>query len=769
MDVSYFPPGINKVFSNETKTIIAIYLLIKYDQWLRDKTILLRTLSKEKQDELKRTELEFVTFAGVFSIRRDNGLVKPSGYVCVDLDNLENPDSLKKQIITECQFLALAFISPRGNGLKVVFRCNPTLNIKENYFAYSNYLMKRFKVQESSIDYACAHESRACFLCHDPEAFINPLLENGDIDAPHYLKIEETNQNIDQEDLQNEPLTNIFESPEFLYAPLDLDFDSRNSIKNFISLCRVNIKRHGEFVEGNRHNWVLGLAMICNSLGIPKEKALKYFRQVFKNHPAIIDAKHPFNEQNDLIKCFDDVYEKYEAEFESWQSDNEGFLTPYLPDEIFEKLPGFIKKLTNLFLDKRERDVFFLGLLTLLSTCFPLVQGVYAQRRIRANLFLFISAPAASGKGVLSWIERLGEEINDAFRNQYLIELKEYKSSQNEDDDEEESEQESEDLQEPIEKKLFIAADNTSPQIISNIGSNEVFGIIYDTEADTLTKANKSEHGHFSNVLRKGFHHESINYERKTNKQRIYIKAPAFSILISGTPGQVKRLVDDVENGLTSRFIFYSYASPAKWKDVFPEGDDLHYKFKSCSVELYVLSKPFLFDHLANRESEVLFELTNHQKQILNGWFDEKVKCVDHLYGTDIRGSVFRLGIIFFRIAMILATVRKAEATIGNPFPGDKIICSDEDFDTAKSLIGSLLHHTVSVYSLLKKRGAIKRHANIKDIYCDKLPSKFDRAKAMEIAELLQIKEKTAENYLTQFIKSEKLKRVSHNHYEKSQ
>lgn len=757
---SRFPAGIKNLYSTAEISLFEIYELIKHDTWLKDLTTLLRGLtSKEKQNAFKCTELEYVTFGGVFSERRDGGLLNESGLICIDIDEIENPGQLKRSILQKSELLLLAFISPRGNGLKLVFRCNPAHTFKENYQIYSNYLVENFPIHRKSIDQSCSSISKACFLCHDPEVYFNPALNdttNGlGIDFLHEEKHERQ-----QCEIENRVEINAFELSNFLFTPIKLNFEKRNSIENFVALCRVCIKNNGDFVEGNRHNWVLKLALICNAFGMAKDSAIKHFQELYKNHPSITSSKHPFDVNNDLVKPFLDVYEKYLAEFGTWNDDIEVFLTPHLPDEIFSKLPHFFKKLTGLFPDRRERDVFFLGLLTMVSTCVPLLQGVYDKKRVRANLFTFISAPAASGKGVLSWVKKLGEDIHEDFLNEFNREWAAYQSL-----DEEERRQHPK----PELKRLFIAADNTSANIISNLGNNQYFGIIYDNEADTLSKANKSEHGHFSNLLRKGFHHESIHYERKTNSQSIFIKEPAFSILLSGTPGQIDRMADDVENGLTSRFIFYNYVSPVQWKDVFADGEDLHGIFKSSAVELSQLTKGFLFDFIGDPQRELLFELTSDQKEKLNSWFEEKVKSLDSIYGTDIRGPVFRLGLILFRIAMVLSSIRHAENNLEKAAPGQqKISCIDADFNTAIMTVQTLLHHTVDVYNKLKKRGIAKRDKNIKERFNEKLPSKFNRAKAMEIASLMQIKEKTAEHYLSLLTKDGKLIKPQHNQYEKS-
>lgn len=756
---SLFPAGIKKITSTGTLELLDLYPIIKNDDELREITIFTRSLSsKEKQNEVKCNELKYVTIGGTFSVRKDASLLEESGLICIDIDEIENPALLKKSIIEKSKFLLFAFISPRGNGLKLIFGCNPTLDFKANYQLYSNYLIEVFGVAKDSIDQSGASISKACFLCHDPEVYLNPILNQpiGEKGLP-FLDIERASELEEKE--ENNVEVNTFELSQFLFKPVTLNFEKRNSIENLVALCRVCIKSNGEFVEGNRHNWILKLALLCNSFGVNKDSAIKHFKQLFKNHPAIIFSKHPFDENNDLIRPFNDVYEKYKDDFETWNDDNEAFITPYLPDEIFDDLPHFIKKLTGLFPDKRERDVFFLGLLTLTSTCFPIIQGVYDSKRVRANLFTFISAPAASGKGCLSWAHKMGDVIHETFLNEYNQELAEYESL----DEEQRREQKRPEL-----KRLFIAADNTSASIISNLGANQSFGIIYDNEADTLTKANKSEHGNFSNLLRKGFHHETIHYERKTNSQHIFIKEPAFSILISGTPGQIDKMVDDVENGLTSRFIFYNYVSPVKWKDVFAKGQDLYGIFKSSAVELSQLTNSFLFDFIRNPEKEIIFELSENQKKKLNGWFEEKLTFLDGVYGNDIRASIVRLGLIQFRIAMVLSAIRRAEYIFGKSIEQSKIICTDSDFNASVAIVQTLLHHAVNIYSKLKRKGVVKRDKNLKDRYYESLPPKFNRQMAMDNATIMGIKEKTAENYLSLFVKDGKITKPQHNQYEKS-
>jgi hypothetical protein len=93
--------------------------------------------------------------------------------------------------------------------------------------------------------------------------------------------------------------------------------------------------------------------------------------------------------------------------------------------------------------------------------------------------------------------------------------------------------------------------------------------LIFETEGDTLAQTFKSEHGNYSDGFRKAFHHETISYLRRKDREFVELENPRLSALLSGTPKQVLALIPNAENGLFSRFIFYFMNIKPVWKDVF--------------------------------------------------------------------------------------------------------------------------------------------------------------------------------------------------------
>jgi len=64
---------------------------------------------------------------------------------------------------------------------------------------------------------------------------------------------------------------------------------------------------------------------------------------------------------------------------------------------------------------KRERDIFLTGALVILSGSLLKVEGLYDRNRQFPNLFGFIIAPAASGKGALRYAKILGDALHEKY------------------------------------------------------------------------------------------------------------------------------------------------------------------------------------------------------------------------------------------------------------------------------------------------------------------------------------------------------------------
>ena len=169
---SFFLAPISNTIPKGTVSLLDIYNLIRTEY--KNNTDLLRFIAEPAQARtFKARHFDYVTFSGVFKKRSDKELIKHSGLLCLDFDHLDNLDFTKKLLVNDPYFeTELLFTSPSGKGLKWIIPINIHQVTHAQYFqAVSNYLKHNYLIEP---DKSGKDISRACFLCHDPNAFIHP-------------------------------------------------------------------------------------------------------------------------------------------------------------------------------------------------------------------------------------------------------------------------------------------------------------------------------------------------------------------------------------------------------------------------------------------------------------------------------------------------------------------------------------------------------------------------------------------------------------------
>ena len=177
-EMSYFNAPITNKVPLTTVSLLEVAQLIK-SRSLEPQTLALRTITDEAKARMyKGSHFPYITPAGVFSYCNDQSLLKHSGVLCMDLDHVGDVDGLKRRLIADRLFQTLmAFRSPSGDGLKWFVRIDLQKCGHRQWFdAVRNYLMATYGLSEKQVDPSVRNESRACFLCYDPEVYVNPVL-----------------------------------------------------------------------------------------------------------------------------------------------------------------------------------------------------------------------------------------------------------------------------------------------------------------------------------------------------------------------------------------------------------------------------------------------------------------------------------------------------------------------------------------------------------------------------------------------------------------
>jgi len=90
---------------------------------------------KTKRNELKKN-LPAICFSGTFTNRKDTSIIEHSGFICLDFDGYEKRKNMMsaKQKISKDKYTYSVFVSPSGNGLKVLVKIPKDVENHINYF-----------------------------------------------------------------------------------------------------------------------------------------------------------------------------------------------------------------------------------------------------------------------------------------------------------------------------------------------------------------------------------------------------------------------------------------------------------------------------------------------------------------------------------------------------------------------------------------------------------------------------------------------------------
>jgi hypothetical protein len=466
---------------------------------------------------------------------------------------------------------------------------------------------------------------------------------------------------------------------------------------------------HGGFpAQGGRNAWLAGFALFCNERGAKADDveahALTYWqaedfpaseiqatvRGIYRRHAAQHGSR-PYTPP---------TLRAIGSEARSTSPVSHRAPPAPLPSAVYAHLPAFLQQCCAPFPTPHERDVMLLGTLAVLSGCFPTVSGLYDGHPVGLNLFTFIVAPAASGKGALTWARQLAWPWHEALTTQS-------KRAQAEHADELAAWQASRKQSKgatptpapvpPPYKQLYLPANTTASMLMRALADNEGQGIICETEADTLSGALGADFGNFSDLLRKAFHHESVSLMRKTDREHIDLAHPALSIALTGTPAQLPRLIPTAEDGLFSRFLFYTVHRPAVWRDVSPAGGrgNLAQHYAPFAQQLTRMIE-------ATAGQALTVALSPEGWTQLNTAGAEGLAAAVEESGEGGASTALRLGLIAFRLAGVLTLLRCFD---NGEQPAGTLTADEADVTAALGIVQGCRAHALALLATMPQPG----------------------------------------------------------------
>ncbi|PCH69129.1 MAG: virulence protein E [Bacteroidetes bacterium] len=177
---SYFKNPITNTHPYQEINLSQLYEVIHNPKYFKERTEKLRNIENEDGQQIyKRRNFDYVTFSGTFTYHNDRSLSAHTGYICLDFDEIDDCGDLKQRLLKDEEVeTEMLFISPSGGGLKWIVQVDIQHSIeecKEDHLSYFEALEYHIlDTYDIPIDKSGKNVSRACYIPHDPDVFINP-------------------------------------------------------------------------------------------------------------------------------------------------------------------------------------------------------------------------------------------------------------------------------------------------------------------------------------------------------------------------------------------------------------------------------------------------------------------------------------------------------------------------------------------------------------------------------------------------------------------
>lgn len=242
----------------------------------------------EKAANEEKKKLPSVTFSANYRGGRSNAtLVKYLGYIVIDIDHLSKEELARiLQTVRACSYTRIAFISPKGMGLKIIAHTQrpdgtlpDTIQEIEDFHnaAYNKVASFYSQLCQTEIDTSGQDVGRTCLLSYDPGIYFNrdatPFIVE---QPPLFYKTQKKKKTPGKkkQETDNNPVS---------------EETARNYHSSHASLMVTLNYYHNKsekYTEGNRNNYLHHLACKYNRHGIPEQEAAAFIKSLFTDLPA---------------------------------------------------------------------------------------------------------------------------------------------------------------------------------------------------------------------------------------------------------------------------------------------------------------------------------------------------------------------------------------------------------------------------------------------------------------------------------------------------
>lgn len=723
----------------------------------------LKASGRETEAKKLKRKLAALVIAGrCDGSHAETNLKQWSGDAMLDVDKCNGRVSEFLQVLKDTPWVKAAWRSVSYDGLKLVVRVEAE-SVDEYRMAYALVAWHVAQLLAFPCDMSCKNPTRPCFASYDPEAFFRPDTEV----FPWRRFVAE------HPDRVGEILAELkVKTPAGASGP---PVAASGMLHTFFN----EFLEQNPFVDGKKNEFLLKLGRIARYKGVGEEELARLKTLAVErlagmgcaagDIPPRIDSGYRYADMNkgpetpvfrahkaqgSPMRYSEPNEGEEEAELEKLEADKLRREVPCLPDELFDRLPDFLKRGLTHVRNKRERDILLLSMITNISGCLPGVRMNYGGMVYSADLYLVALAGSGRGKGVMQLaailpaaIQEYYDELNRKDEREYRQKLLKWNLEERLAAQEKRVPDLDQCPEMPVERILKVAPNISKSQLILALEAGGAVGLVMNaSELDMISSAMHQEYGKHDDVMRAASQHEEVSSYFKTDHRLVVVSDPHLALCASGTPAQLHKFISSLENGMYSRVAFYVGQAHWEYKSANPGKArlDMRAYFKGMGEELL---RMFIF--LSGSPTEVVFteEQWKEHTERFRTYLREVVAEDDDSPGA----IVLRHGLMMSRIAMVLTALRKCEPQWNT----SEWECSDEDFHTAMQIVDVLLEHSLLLSTSMDDTAGrirpVKAFFKLRPVL-KKMPREFTYSELMAAANEAGLPTASVKRYLLRLV-----------------
>lgn len=723
----------------------------------------LKASGRETEAKKLKRKLAALVIAGrCDGSHAETNLKQWSGDAMLDVDKCNGRVSEFLQVLKDTPWVKAAWRSVSYDGLKLVVRVEAE-SVDEYRLAYALVAWHVAQLLAFPCDMSCKNPTRPCFASYDPEAFFRPDTEV----FPWRRFVTE------HPDRVGEILAELkVKTPAGASGP---PVAASGMLHTFFN----EFLEQNPFVDGKKNEFLLKLGRIARYKGVGEEELARLKTLAVErlagmgcaagDIPPRIDSGYRYADMNkgpetpvsrahkaqgSPMRYSEPNEGEEEVELEKLEADKLRREVPCLPDELFDRLPDFLKRGLTHVRNKRERDILLLSMITNISGCLPGVRMNYGGMVYSADLYLVALAGSGRGKGVMQLaailpaaIQEYYDELNRKDEREYRQKLLKWNLEERLAAQEKRVPDLDQCPEMPVERILKVAPNISKSQLILALEAGGAVGLVMNaSELDMISSAMHQEYGKHDDVMRAASQHEEVSSYFKTDHRLVVVSDPHLALCASGTPAQLHKFISSLENGMYSRVAFYVGQAHWEYKSANPGKArlDMRAYFKGMGEELL---RMFIF--LSGSPTEVVFteEQWKEHTERFRTYLREVVAEDDDSPGA----IVLRHGLMMSRIAMVLTALRKCEPQWNT----SEWKCSDEDFHTAMQIVDVLLEHSLLLSTSMDDTAGrirpVKAFFKLRPVL-KKMPREFTYSELMAAANEAGLPTASVKRYLLRLV-----------------